>query len=102
MRHEPARTLLHLSPFYMLSRLTGNGNGILTYHFQQHGMLVIDDGPGRQYLNWSYMRETFVDEVANWHTQPILPKGAKNPPPLVTCKPEPHFARKLPWFSNAY
>ncbi len=52
----------------------------------------------RQYFNWSYMRETFVDEVANWHTQPILPKGAKNPPPLVTCKPEPHFARKLPWF----
>ncbi len=45
LRHEPARTLLHLSPFYMLSRLTGNGNGILTYHFQQHGMLVIDDGP---------------------------------------------------------
>jgi hypothetical protein len=28
-QHKPARTLLHLSPFYMLSRLTSNGNGVV-------------------------------------------------------------------------
>jgi hypothetical protein len=89
-QHKPARTLLHLSPYYMLSRLTSNGNGVVYFHFQQHGMLVIDDGPNREYLNWSYVQESFVNETAALYTvEPV-------------CNPERHFARRLPLFSNAH
>lgn len=94
LRYEPALTLLELSPIYMQSRLTGNGNGVVYYHFQNHAVLVID-GLGKEFLNWSYMRETFVDEVLNrqlFKHNPSLSYYA----PRVVCKPEVHYARRLP------
>jgi hypothetical protein len=81
--YEPARTLFDLSALQMQGRLMSGGMDL--FHWQYHALLVIDDGKPR-FLNWSYGRENFLDEVTR--------VGGSSPP--LICRPERHYATRLP------
>jgi hypothetical protein len=81
--YEPARTLFDLSALPMQGRLMSGG--IDLFHWQYHALLVIDDGKPR-FLNWSYGRERFLDEVSR--------VGGSSPE--LICRPERHYATRLP------
>jgi hypothetical protein len=92
--YEPARTAFDLSALKMQARLMAGGSTL--FNFEHHAVLVIDDGE-RQFFNWSYWRENFLDEVIN--------RGLFKEPsrsylaPKVVCHPRAHFARTLPVWS---
>jgi hypothetical protein len=91
--YEPAQTLFDLSVFKMQARIIAGGSS--SYHFQNHAVLVINDRE-RQFLNWSYGQEKFLDEVLDHELVRI---GRREPD--VVCRTAPHYAKLLPvWWHS--
>jgi hypothetical protein len=85
--YEAAATLWDLTRWKMHAHLRG-GEGSNSFLFHHHALLLVDTGT-MTFRNWSYWKETFVDEVMERHLN-------RHPP--VQCVPEQHFARHLPFF----
>jgi len=92
--YEPARTAFDLSALKMQARLMAGGSTL--FNFEHHAVLVIDDGE-RQFFNWSYWRENFLDEVINRRL--FKESGRSYRAPKVVCHPLAHFAQTLPVWS---
>ena len=93
--YEPARTLFDLSALKMQVRLIGGG-AHAQYRFQHHAILIVDDGVYR-FLNWSYWKEDFLDEVVDRKLFRDASPGYK---PRVACKLESHYATRLSVWSR--
>jgi hypothetical protein len=92
--YEPARTAFDLSALKMQARLMAGGSTL--FNFEHHAVLVIEDGE-RQFFNWSYWRENFLDEVVN--RELFKEPGRSYLAPKIACHPQAHFARTLPVWS---
>jgi hypothetical protein len=92
--YEPARTLFDLSAFRMGTRIASGGSS--KFYWQNHGILIIDDGTLR-FFNWSYRQENFLDDALGAKYYPSQPNLA----PQVFCTPRTHYARRLPIWSHS-
>ncbi len=85
--YEPASTLFDLSGLKMQARIMAGGS--TDYYSQNHALLVVDRGT-REFLNWSYGVENFVNEAVD---------RTRDRGPDIYCIPKPHYASQLPIWS---
>jgi len=85
--YEAPTTLSDFIGLKMRARKS-NGGGSSDFFFQHHAILIVENQSKKQYFNWSYRQQNFVDEVIDRH----LGRA-----PRIYCIPEQHFALNLPF-----
>lgn len=78
----PAIAQINFSPLTMRARCSQG------FCWQNHAILIVENGDAPSLWNWSYRKKEFFQNVLNVRTNP----------PKIVCKPSRHFARDLPLF----
>lgn len=85
--YEAPTALFDFNGLKMRARMS-NAGGAKDLFFQHHAILIVENQNKKQYLNWSYRQQNFVNEVIDRHLGRT---------PRIHCIPEQHFALHLPF-----